>query len=292
MPSLSEWTIHLVIGLSFGLLLFLLASGFTLMFGLARFVNLAHGAVFMIGTYTAAEVSTSTGSYILGLLAAVAICTAASCAVYLTARLSWSKISGDVLTQVLLTFGFLLIFAELVHIRWRGLPETMAAPSGLDGPVRFLNATFPAYRLFVMAGALLLAGALYLLQNRTRFGALVRAGVDDRESLEAMGVRTEPLSTAVFALSGALAGAAAGLGAPVLSASMGQEFTVLVFALVVVVLGGLGSLSGAFVASLAVGLSDAIGKALIPEFSEFTMMLLVVVVLGWRPAGLFGRVVR
>ena len=289
MPSLSEWSVHLVIGLSFGLLLFLLASGFTLTFGLARFVNLAHGAVFLVASYTAAEVAVQTGNYALGLAAAVVVGTITSTLLYLLASLNWAKVSGDHLTQVLLTFGFLLILSELASIRWGGLPKTMPAPSGLGGSVKMLGATFPVFRFFVMGAALVLAGGIYLLQNKTRFGALVRAGVDDRESLEAMGVRTEPLSVAVFALSGALAGAAAGLGAPVLSASMGQEFTVLVFALVVVVLGGLGSLGGAFVAAIAVGLADAIGKAVIPEFGEFTMMGLVVVVLAWRPAGLFGR---
>lgn len=289
MPSLSEWSVHLVIGLSFGLLLFLLASGFTLTFGLARFINLAHGAVFLVGSYTAAEVASETGSYVLGVAAAVAVATVTSTIVYLIARVSWSKIGGDHLTQVVLTFGFLLVITELAQMRWDGLPKTMDPPGGLDHSVKMLGATFPVYRFFVMGAALVLAAGIYLLQNKTRFGALVRAGVDDRESLEAMGVRTEPLSAAVFALSGALAGAAAGLGAPVLGASIGQEFTVLVFALVVVVLGGLGSLGGAFVAAVGVGLADAVGKALIPEFGEFTLMALVVVVLAWRPAGLFGR---
>jgi branched-chain amino acid transport system permease protein len=289
---LDEWSAHLVIGLSFGLLLFLLASGFTLTFGLARFVNLAHGAVFLVSSYTAAEVADDTGSYVLGVLAAVVAGTVASCALYFLARLRWSAISADILTQVLFTFGFLLILSELAQMRWDGQPRAMPVPSGLDGSVSIGSASFPVYRFFVMGAALVLAAGIYLLQNKTRFGALVRAGVDDRESLEAMGVRTEPLSTAVFALSGALAGAAAGLGAPVLGASMGQEFSVLVFALVVVVLGGLGSLGGAFVASIAVGLADAVGKAVIPQFGEFTMMGLVVIVLGWRPAGLFGRSIR
>ena len=292
MPSLGEWSAHMVIGLSFGLLLFLLASGFTLTFGLARFVNLAHGAVFLVASYTAAEVADNTGSYVLGVLAAVVAGTVASCVLYFIARLRWSAISADILTQVLFTFGFLLILSELAQMRWDGQPKAMAVPAGLDGSVTIGTASFPVYRFFVMGGALVLAAGIYLLQNKTRFGALVRAGVDDRESLEAMGVRTEPLSTAVFALSGALAGAAAGLGAPVLGASMGQEFSVLVFALVVVVLGGLGSLGGAFLAAIAVGISDAVGKALIPQFGEFIMMGLVVIVLGWRPAGLFGRSTR
>jgi branched-chain amino acid transport system permease protein len=133
-----------------------------------------------------------------------------------------------------------------------------------------------------------LALGVWWLQERTSFGALVRAGVDEREMLEQSGISVRPLFLAVFALGGLLAGLAAGIGGPVLGASMGQEFTILVLAFVVVVLGGPGNLYGAFVASLAVGVADALGKALIPTFAEFTMMGLVVVVLAWRPAGIFG----
>lgn len=278
-----------MIGLSFGLLLFLLASGFTLVFGLARFVNLAHGAVFLISAYAATEVSTTTGSYPLAFIMAVIVGMITSCFIYAVARLRWDGIRSEVLTQVLFSIGFLFIIGEIAHTRWDGIPRTMDVPDVMNFTVRIGAARFPAYRLFVMVAALALAGILYLVQNRTRFGALVRAGVDDRESLEAMGIRTETLSTAVFALAGALAGAAAGLGAPVLSASMGQEFSVLMFALVVVALGGLGSLGGAFVSALAVGMVDAIGKAIAPQFSEFIMMGLVVGVLAWRPHGLWAK---
>lgn len=286
---LGEVVFQLAIGLSFGLLLFLLASGFTLTFGLARFVNLAHGAVFLLAAYVASALS---GHFLLGVAAAAATGLVASMVVYGLARLRWSRLGSNELGQVLLTFGVLLVFAELARSTWSGLPRSVTVPEVLRGSWDLGSASFPVYRAVMALAALVLAVALWWLQERTTFGALVRAGVDDREALEATGVSARPLFAAVFALSGLLAGLAAGLGTPVLGASMGQEFTILVFAFVVVVLGGLGSLRGAFLASLAVGIADAFGKALVPTFAEFTMMGLVVVVLAWRPAGIFGGLAR
>jgi len=189
---------------------------------------------------------------------------------------------------VLLTFGLLLVFAELARGEWEGLPRSVLEPAALGGAWTVGDTAFPHYRAFMGGVALLLAVGLWWLQERTSFGALVRAGVDDREMLEAGGVSVRPLFLSVFALGGLLAGLAAGVGGPVLGASMGQEFSILVLAFVIVVLGGAGSLQGAFVASLGVGVADALGKALLPTFAEFTMMGLVVVTLAWRPNGIFG----
>ena len=286
--ALSEWILHLAIGTSFGLLLFLLASGFTLTFGLARFVNLSHGAVFLVAAYVATAVGGPGWRFALGVLAAGATGVVLSLVTYRLARLRWSRLGSDELSQVLLTFGVLLLFAELARAGWDGLPRSLEEPGFLSGSWAIGDASFPVYRAFMGGAALLLAGALWWLQERTTFGALVRAGVDDREMLEASGVSAGPLFTAVFAIGGLLAGLAAGLGAPVIGASMGQEFTILVLAFVIVVLGGPGSLLGAFLASLAVGIADALGKALVPTFAEFTMMGLVILVLAWRPSGLFG----
>jgi branched-chain amino acid transport system permease protein len=286
--SFDQWVLQLGIGLSFGLLLFLLASGFTLTFGLARFVNLAHGAVFLLAAYVATQVGGSGWRFALGLVAATATGVVASLAIYGLSRLRWRRIGSDDLSQVLLTFGVLLVFAEVARWGWAGLPRSLSEPHVLGGSWAIGDASFPVYRAFMAGASLLLAGGLWWLQERTTFGALVRAGVDDREMLEATGISAAPLFAAVFALGGLLAGLAAGLGAPVLGASMGQEYTILVLAFVIVVIGGPGSLYGAFLASLAVGVADALGKALIPTFAEFTMMGLVVLVLAWRPAGLFG----
>jgi branched-chain amino acid transport system permease protein len=283
--SIEQALLQLAIGLSFGLLLFLLASGFTLTFGLAGFVNLTHGAVFMVSAYVATALSS--GSFLVAVLAAGATGIALSTLVFAVTRLRWSKLASDELSQVLLTFGLLLVFAEVARVQWEGLPRSLPEPGFASGSWDFAGVSFPMYRVLMGLVALTLAAALWWLQERTRFGSMVRAGVDDREMLEATGVSSGPLFLGVFALSGLLAGLAGGIAAPVLGASMGQEFGVLVLAFVIVVLGGAGNLKGAFVASLAVGIADAFGKALMPTFAEFTMMALVVAVLAWRPEGLF-----
>lgn len=285
--SVAQAVLQLAIGVSFGLLLFLLASGFTLTFGLAGFVNLTHGAVFMVSAYVATAFA-GRGTFLVAVLAAGATGAALSTLVYGVARLRWARLVSDELRQVLLTFGLLLILAELARVLWEGLPRSLPEPGFASGSWELAGVSFPTYRVFMGVTALVLAAGLWWLQDRTRFGAMVRAGVDDREMLEATGVASGPLFLAVFALSGALAGLAGGIGAPVMGASMGQQFAVLVLAFVIVVLGGPGNLKGAFIASLAVGLADAFGKALMPTFAEFTMMALVVVVLAWRPEGILG----
>lgn len=285
--SIEQAALQVAIGVSFGLLLFLLASGFTLTFGLGRFVNLTHGAVFMVSAYVATSFA-GRGSFVLAVVAAGVVGVVLSLVVYGVTLVRWSKLANNELSQVLLTFGLLLVFAEVARVLWTGLPRTLPEPGFASGSWDLAGVGFPVYRVLMGAVALGLAALLWFVQERTRFGAMVRAGVDDREMLEATGVGAVPLFGAVFALSGLLAGIAGGIGAPVLGASMGQEFGVLVLAFVIVVLGGAGSLKGAFVASLAVGVADAFGKALLPVFAEFTMMGLVVVVLAWRPEGIFG----
>ena len=281
--------LHTLIGLSFGLLLFLVASGFTLTFGLARFVNLSHGATFLIAAHVAAQVDRSVDAFALAVLAATATGVLVALAVFGLARVRWQAITSDPTRQVLFTFGCLLVIADVVRNRWDGIPQSVLLPDGLDGSFTIGGSAFPVYRVFAMAAAITIAVGLWWLQERTRFGAMVRAGADDREQLEALGIRTDLLFLAVFALAGGLAGLAAGLGVPLLGASIGQEFSVLILALVAVVVGGLGSLKGAFVASVLVGLVDAYGKAWLPTFASFTIMALVVAVLAIRPAGLVDR---
>ncbi|MGD9700875.1 MAG: branched-chain amino acid ABC transporter permease [Acidimicrobiia bacterium] len=283
-----RWLLHTLIGVSFGLLLFLVSSGFTLTFGLARFVTLSHGATFLFAAHVAASVDESS-SFAAAVGAAVVAGLLVSLAVFALAAVRWRTVTSDPTRQVLFTFGCLLIISDVVRDRWGGIPRSVLVPAGLDGSVELGGSSFPLYRVFVMAAALVVAAGLWWLQERTRFGALVRAGADDREQLEAMGVRTSFLNVAVFGLSGALAGLAAGLGAPILGASVGQEFSMLIFALVAVVIGGLGSLKGALIASVVVGLVDAYGKAWLPTFASFTVMALVVVVLAIRPHGLIAR---
>lgn len=281
--------LHTLIGLSFGLLLFLVASGFTLTFGLARFVNLSHGATFLIAAHVAAQVDRRIEVFALAVLAAAVTGVLVALAVFGLARLRWQAITADPTRQVLFTFGCLLVIANVVRNRWDGIPQSVLLPRGLDGSFTIGNTTFPIYRVFAMGAAIAIAIGLWWLQERTRFGAMVRAGADDREQLEALGIRTDLLFLAVFALAGGLAGLAGGLGVPLLGASVGQEFDVLILALVAVVVGGLGSLKGAFIASILVGLVDAYGKAWLSTFASFTIMALVVLVLAVRPAGLVDR---
>jgi branched-chain amino acid transport system permease protein len=285
---MSTLALQLLIGVSFGLLLFLLSSGLTLTFGLARFVNLAHGAVFLVCAYVATNLAGPGWRFPAAIAVATVVGAGLSLALFGVALTRWKQMSVDTLRQVILTFGALLLLADIARDRWGGVPDSAAAPDALAGTWDIGDGSFPVYRLFMMAAAVAVALGLWWLQERTLFGALIRAGVDDPAMLEATGTRSRPLFAAVFALSGALAGLAAGLGSPVLGAALGQEFEILVLALVIVVLGGLGSLKGAFVTSLLVGVADAFGRAYVPTFAEFTMMALVVVVLAVRPAGLFG----
>ena len=226
---------------------------------------------------------------VAAVLAAAVTGVLVALAVFGLARLRWQAITADPTRQVLFTFGCLLVIADVVRNRWDGIPQSVLLPSGLDGSFTIGNATFPIYRVFAMGAAIAIAIGLWWLQERTRFGAMVRAGADDREQLEALGIRTDLLFLAVFALAGGLAGLAGGLGVPLLGASVGQEFDVLILALVAVVVGGLGSLKGAFIASILVGLVDAYGKAWLSTFASFTIMALVVLVLAVRPAGLVDR---
>lgn len=281
--------LHTLIGLSFGLLLFLVASGFTLTFGLARFVNLSHGATFLVAAHVAAEVDRRMGVFALAVGAAVLAGVVVAVAVFALARVRWSAVTIDPTRQVLFTFGCLLVIADLVRNGWHGIPRSVPLPEGLDGSFQLGSSDFPVYRVFAMVAASVVAVGVWWVQDRTRFGAMVRAGADDREQLEAIGVRSDLLFLGVFALSGALAGLAGGLGVPLLGAAVGQEFSLLILALVAVVVGGLGSLKGALVASVLVGLVDAYGKAWLPTFASFTVMTLVVVVLAVRPAGLIDR---
>lgn len=285
---LTQLMLQILIGLTFGLLLFLVASGFTLIFGLARFVNVAHGAIFLASAYVATSI-TGPGAFGWAVLAATGIGAALSVLVYVIARVRWQLVARSDLTQVLYTFGILLITASIVRTIWHGLPRTLSPPDFLRGTVSLGFTTFPAYRLFVALVAIVLAAGIWLLTERTKFGALIRAGVHDRQMLEGSGRSAQPLFFAVFAISGALAGIAGAMGSPLMGAAMGQEFSVLLLAFVIVVVGGPGNLKGAFIASIVVGIADSIGKAYLPTFAEFVIMGLVVVVLAWRPAGLFGR---
>ena len=283
-----EWVLQVLIGLSFGLLLFLLAAGLSLIFGLMRFVNLAHGALFLAAAYVATDLAADGAPFALVVAGAIGVAAALGLAIYLV-WMAGGDHYKDPLWQVLLTFGVVLVVGDVTRSIWGGESQATPTPSFLQGSIDIGDAgAFPIYRFAIIGVALTVGGLLWLVQARTRFGALVRAGVDDEDMVHALGVDTRLLFGATFVIGAALAGLAGGMGSVVVGAYAGADFDVLVLALVVVVLGGLGSLQGAFVASVGVGVADSLGKALFPELAPFSIMALVVATLAFRPQGLFG----
>jgi branched-chain amino acid transport system permease protein len=284
--SLDELALQALNGLSFGALLFLLASGFTLVFGLMKIVNLAHGAFYLVGGYVGIAAFGATRSFLVAVLAG-----AATAAVFGLAseRLLLRRVRGQELPEVLLTVGIALIIADGCLAVFGGNPRSIPIPTPLAGSVRLGSYAYPAYRLFVVALAVTVGVALYLVQHRTRLGALIRAGVDDREIAGAMGIDVPRVFTAMFVFGGALAGVAGVVAAGLLTLRPGADTDILLFALVVVVIGGLGSLQGAAVGSVLIGLVDAFSKVWVPELSYFAVFAPMAIILMFRPAGLFAR---
>lgn len=284
--TLQFFLIQMLNGLSFGALLFFLASGFTLIFGLMRIVNLAHGAYYLLGGYLGFMVATATGNFLLALLAGVLGTAAVG---LFTERVLLRIIRGQDLPEVLLTVGVAFIIADLCLAFFGGNPQSVPQPGLLVGSVRLGTLAYPRYRLFIIACAVLVGLALYLLQERTRLGAIVRAGVDDRETIAALGVNINRVFTGVFLLGAALAGLAGVIGGGVLPLLPGGDAEILLLSLVVVVIGGLGSLQGAALGSVLVGLINTFGIALAPDLSYFVLFAPMALILVLRPSGLLGR---
>jgi branched-chain amino acid transport system permease protein len=273
-------------GLSLAALLFLVASGFTLVFGVMRIVNLAHGAFYLVGGSVGISVAAMSGSWLLGLAAA-----AVSVALIglLSERFLLRRVRGRELPEVLLTVGLAIVAADLVLAVFGGNPRSAPPPGGLVGATFVGSIGYPTYRLFVMGTAVLVGVALQLVQHRTRVGAVVRAGVDDREMAAAMGIDIDRVFAGMFVVGSALAGAAGLIAAGLVTIRPGADTDILLFALVVVILGGLGSVPGAAVGSVLIGLIDAFSRVWLPELSSFAVFAPMAIVLVLRPRGLFGR---
>ncbi len=273
-------------GISFGLLLFLLASGLTLIFGLMRVANIAHGSYYLLGAYVGLSVMRWTHVFPLAILAG-----GAAVAVVGIMMQWWflARFHQQTLAQVLLTMGFAFIFSDQALLLWGGDPQSVPVPPVLSGTLLLGPIYFPAYRLFVIAVGMLVYLGLWALQEKTRVGATIRAAVDDAEMAGGLGINVWKVFTGVFALGAFLAAAGGVIGGAFLSIYPGADFDVLPLAFVVVIVGGLGSLKGALVGSLLVGLLDNFGKALFPELSYFTLFAPMAVILAIRPTGLFGR---
>jgi len=293
---------QLLNGVQYGVLLFLLAAGLTLVFGIMSFVNLAHGSLYMMGAYAGALTYNATGSFTLALLAA------ALSTLGLGLLLEWVAVSRlyrrDHLDHVLATFGLAMFFNELVRIVWGPQPFFVQVPEVLSGTVDLLGFTYPSYRFAIIAAGLAVAALCWLLIQKTRVGMLIRAGAQNPQMVAALGVNIRLLNAMLFAVGAMLAGLAGAMAGPILSVQSGMGEGVLITTLVVIVIGGIGSVSGAFYASLIVGLVDTLGRAFLPvvlrqvaersvadaagpALASMSVYLLMAVVLAVRPQGLF-----
>ena len=282
-----SWALQALNGISTGALLFLMASGFTLSFGLARVVNLAHGAFYLLGGYLGLTVLRGTENFWLALLAGGAGTVVVGT---LSERFLIRLTLHNELAQVLLTVGIAYVLADVCLQIWGGNPLRIPPPEFARGPLDLPGGlVYPRYRFLLIVFGVVVGVALWLLYSRTLLGAIVRAGVDDREMVSAMGINIDRLFGLVFALAAFLAGLSGVAGGAFLTLYPGAEWDILVLALVVVIVGGLGSLEGAMAGSLIVGLVDAYGRWLVPEFSYFVVFGPMAVLLLFRPTGLFGR---
>ncbi len=291
-------------GLQLGVMLFVMAAGLTLVFGVMGLINLAHGSLFMVGAFAAAAVAGATGSFALALVAALAAAAAAGALIeVLVIRRLYDR---DHLDQVLATFALILIFSEGTRWIFGSFPLYLNIPDYLSGPVTLPGGIqYPLYRLTLIAIGLLIAAGLFALISKTRLGIQIRAGENDREMIAALGVDITRLYTIVFALGAALAGLAGALVGAIQSVQVGMGEPVLIVAFVVIVIGGIGSIKGALVGAILVGLTDTLGGVLLPEFFKLFMdnstassagsalasmliYVLMAAVLIWRPTGLFG----
>jgi branched-chain amino acid transport system permease protein len=280
------WIIQAFNGISYGALLFLVGSGLSLIFGVMRIVNLSHGAYFLWGGYIALSVIWATGSWALSLpLAALAVAIMG----LVMERVFLRPLGFDPLRQVLLTVGFAFLFQQGALDIWGGNNMDINPPSALTQSVVIGGIYFPLYRVFMIAMALVIGVALWLAMEKTRMGAAVRATVDDAQMARGVGIDTNRISMFIFALGAFLAALGGVIGGAFLGIYPGLDFEMLPLAFAVVIIGGMGSLGGAAIGALIVGLADNFGKALFPEVSYFTLYAPMALILAIRPTGLFGR---
>jgi branched-chain amino acid transport system permease protein len=277
-------------GVAFGMLLYLLASGLNLMFGLMGVVNLAHGSYFMVGGYVGLMVLEGTGSYILAVIGGAI--TGAFLG-FVTERFFMRRLYGlRGHESILLTFALSLVLSDLSLFVWSGTPRWVQTPLLFDFSINLLGSYYPVYRLVIILIGAAVFFALYWFQERTIWGAVVRAGVDDKETVTGLGINISLVFTMVFCLGGFLAGFGGFVGAPILGVHIGLDVEIIMLALAVVIVGGIGNLVGCLTTCLLLGIADTLGKVLWPTYASLTIYLVVVIVLLVRPAGLFGKEVK
>lgn len=278
------WLTQFLNGMQLSMLLFLLSIGLTIIFGLMHFVNLAHGALYMVGAYVGVSAAASLGNFWLGLIAAPLAVTVVGIFLYI-AVIRRMRTAGP-MNQVLVTFGLIFVLVDLVRILWGDIALGMEQPAILSGPAEIFGVTYPAYRLFIIAVGLIVLVALSLVLSRTQIGAMVRAGVENDAMASCLGINVERLFFAVFCVGCALAGLAGAVAAPVFSATPSMATDILIPTLIVVVIGGLGSLGGAIVGSLIIGFIQTFGAVVLPGFASVLVYVLLAIVLIAKPAGL------
>jgi branched-chain amino acid transport system permease protein len=285
-------------GITLGGLYFLVASGFTLVFGLMRNVNLAHGSLYLLGAYIGYEVVSRTGSWLLGVAAGFAALAVIGLIMQVAV---FRRLEGDDLRQALVAIGISIVAADLMLAVWTGATYQIGIPEWLDGAVTLpvitavrsngatVFLTYPFYRLFVLAAAVAIGIGLWLMLNRTRVGMMIRAGVDDRAMLSASGVNVHVLFAVVFAIGAGLAGFAGVVGGSALSVAPGEDVRYLLASLVVVIVGGMGSIPGAAIGALLIGLAEQLGLVYFPTYGIVLTFVIMVVVLAVRPQGIMGK---
>jgi branched-subunit amino acid ABC-type transport system permease component len=287
MPLLADLAAQALNGLAYGALLFVLSAGLTLIFGMLDVVNLAHGSLYMLGAYAGLALIGLTGSFWLALLAAPLVVGLVGAGIERACLRRLYR--RPVLDQVLLTFGFVYLFEDLIKWLFGGKIRSIPAPALFAGPVHLGGLTYPSYRLFVIAFGLALAVALWLVIERTRLGSTIRAGVYDAEMTAGLGINIDRVFTGVFAFGAALAGLSGVIAGPIQSAYPAMGASILIPALIVVVVGGLGSLRGSLVGSLLIGQAETLGKAWLPGVAMLMIYAVMALVVLLRPQGLFGR---
>jgi len=286
--DISTFLIQIMNGIQYGFLLFLVASGLTLIFGIMGIINLAHGAFYMLGAYLVFWLIGITDNFFLAILLSLSVMLVIG---FLVERIAISFLyKRDHLYQVLLTYGLILIFNELQKILWGTDFNSVPVPDVLSGAVRLTeNQVYPVYRLFISVVCMAIAAGMYLLISKTRLGMKIRAGASNREMVQALGINVSWLFAVVFSLGATLAAFAGMIAAPVSSVYPGMGDQILIVSFVVVVIGGIGSVKGAFIGAMLIGLADTFGKVLLPDIASVAVYATMAIVLIWRPQGLFGK---
>jgi len=286
--DVATFLIQVLNGVQYGFMLFLVASGLTLIFGVMGIINLAHGAFFMIGAYLAFWLTGLVGNLFLAIALGIPLMVVVG---YAVERLAITHLyHRDHLYQVLLTYGLILIFNEAQKLLWGTEFHSVRVPEVLSGAIPLTDTlVYPHYRLFISVVCLAVAAALYAVISRTRLGMMIRAGASNRDMADALGIDIARVFAVVFSFGATLAGFAGMIGAPISSVYPGMGDEILIISFVVVVIGGIGSIKGAFVGAMLIGLADTFGQVLLPELAAMVVYAVMAIVLFWWPQGLFGR---